>query len=208
MCGVQRTIWQFHLLRASPGVEACSRQSIPSGAAWLVPHDNTSPMTQSLSSKASRSIKTVVVMACVIAGASASPPQMAEMPMTNNSSPDDMTIMVSPGLAPLNVMTGRAGHWMFSYQFMLDRMDGNLSGTTDVLFTTIVSRVRLPYALRIWASGWASGRMPRANYSSLFFFGCLTCPPLASTSRFTITSPFTEVLCPVTVKVRCVPDEL
>ena len=40
--------------------------------------------------------------------------------------------MVYPGLAPLNIMTGSAGDWMISYQFMLDQMDGNLSGTADV----------------------------------------------------------------------------
>jgi hypothetical protein len=43
-----------------------------------------------------------------------------------------MATMVSPGLAPLNIMTGCAGSWMISYQFMFDRMDGNLSGSTDV----------------------------------------------------------------------------
>jgi hypothetical protein len=37
-----------------------------------------------------------------------------------------------PGFAPLSVMTGCAGDWMISYQFMFDSMDGNLSGTNDV----------------------------------------------------------------------------
>jgi hypothetical protein len=51
---------------------------------------------------------------------------------TVTSAPANMTMMVRPGLAPLIIMTGRAGAWMVSYQFMLDEMDGNLSGTTDV----------------------------------------------------------------------------
>jgi hypothetical protein len=41
-------------------------------------------------------------------------------------------MMVAPGLVPLSIMTGRAGDWMISYQFMFDNMDGNLSGTDDI----------------------------------------------------------------------------
>jgi hypothetical protein len=33
---------------------------------------------------------------------------------------------------PLNIMTGQAGHWMVSYQFMFEQMDGNLVGTDDI----------------------------------------------------------------------------
>jgi hypothetical protein len=42
------------------------------------------------------------------------------------------TTNTKPGFAPLSVMTGRAGDWMISYQFMFDRMDGNLRGTDEV----------------------------------------------------------------------------
>jgi hypothetical protein len=75
-------------------------------------------------------IKTVIIAACTITPAIAGIPPMDEMRMPNN--PFDMATMVSPGLAPLNIMTGCAGGWMISYQFMLDRMDGNLSGSADV----------------------------------------------------------------------------
>lgn len=42
------------------------------------------------------------------------------------------TTNTKPGFAPLSVMTGRAGDWMLSYQFMFDSMDGNLLGTDEI----------------------------------------------------------------------------
>lgn len=41
-------------------------------------------------------------------------------------------MMGAPGLAPFDLMTGKAGHWMISYQFMHESMDGNLDGTDEV----------------------------------------------------------------------------
>ena len=48
------------------------------------------------------------------------------------------TTNTKPGFAPLSVMTGRAGDWMFSYQFMFDSMDGNLSGTDEISTSEIL----------------------------------------------------------------------
>jgi len=48
------------------------------------------------------------------------------------------TTNTKPGYAPLSVMTGRAGDWMFSYQFMFDNMDGNLVGTAEISTTEIL----------------------------------------------------------------------
>ncbi len=48
------------------------------------------------------------------------------------------TTNTKPGYAPLSVMTGRAGDWMFSYQFMFDNMDGNLVGTDEISTTEIL----------------------------------------------------------------------
>jgi hypothetical protein len=41
-------------------------------------------------------------------------------------------MMGAPGLVPLNIMTGQARHWMVSYQFMFEQMDGNLVGTDNI----------------------------------------------------------------------------
>ena len=48
------------------------------------------------------------------------------------------TTNTKPGFAPLSVMTGRAGDWMFSYQFMFDSMDGNLSGNDEISTSEIL----------------------------------------------------------------------
>ena len=48
------------------------------------------------------------------------------------------TTNTKPGFAPMSVMTGRAGDWMFSYQFMFDNMDGNLSGTDEISTSEIL----------------------------------------------------------------------
>ena len=48
------------------------------------------------------------------------------------------TTNTKPGYAPLSVMTGRAGDWMFSYQFMFDNMDGNLVGTHEISTSEIL----------------------------------------------------------------------
>jgi hypothetical protein len=44
---------------------------------------------------------------------------------------DDM-MMSARGLVPFGLMTGQAGDWMISYQFMFEQMDGNLDGTDDI----------------------------------------------------------------------------
>jgi hypothetical protein len=41
-------------------------------------------------------------------------------------------MMGAPGLVPFDIMTGQAGKWMVGYQFMADKMDGNLAGTRNI----------------------------------------------------------------------------
>jgi hypothetical protein len=41
-------------------------------------------------------------------------------------------MMGAPGLLPFDVMTGQAGQWMVGYQFMFEKLDGNLNGTHDI----------------------------------------------------------------------------
>lgn len=41
-------------------------------------------------------------------------------------------MMGAPGLVPFDIMTGQAGKWMVGYQFMSDKMDGNLVGTRTI----------------------------------------------------------------------------
>ncbi len=75
--------------------------------------------------------------------------QMAETPMTGKKSSDDAShagtragsmteMMGAPGLVPFDIMTGQAGKWMVGYQFMSEKMDGNLAGTAPVSEATIV----------------------------------------------------------------------
>jgi len=49
-------------------------------------------------------------------------------------------MMGAPGLVPFDIMTGQAGKWMVGYQFMSERMDGNLLGTGDISEATILKR--------------------------------------------------------------------
>lgn len=41
-------------------------------------------------------------------------------------------MMGAPGLVPFDVMIGQAGQWMVGYQFMAERMEGNLVGSHSV----------------------------------------------------------------------------
>jgi len=41
-------------------------------------------------------------------------------------------MMGAPGLVPFEVMAGQAGQWMVGYQFMLEKLDGNLVGTDKI----------------------------------------------------------------------------
>lgn len=49
-------------------------------------------------------------------------------------------MMGAPGLVPFDVMTGQAGKWMVGYQFMFEKMDGNLVGTGDISEANILQR--------------------------------------------------------------------
>jgi hypothetical protein len=49
-------------------------------------------------------------------------------------------MMGAPGLVPFDIMTGQAGKWMVGYQFMFEKMDGNLVGTGDISEANILQR--------------------------------------------------------------------
>ena len=49
-------------------------------------------------------------------------------------------MMGAPGLVPFDIMTGQAGKWMIGYQFMFEKMDGNLAGTDDISEASILRR--------------------------------------------------------------------
>lgn len=49
-------------------------------------------------------------------------------------------MMGAPGLVPFDIMTGQAGKWMVGYQFMFEKMDGNLVGTDHISEPEILSR--------------------------------------------------------------------
>ena len=49
-------------------------------------------------------------------------------------------VMGDPGLVPFDIMSGQAGKWMVGYQFMFDRMDGNLIGTDNISEAQILKR--------------------------------------------------------------------
>jgi hypothetical protein len=78
------------------------------------------------------------------------------------------TTNTKPGFAPLDVMTGRAGDWMFSYQFMFDSIDGNLVGTNDISTRQI---------LRTFAFAPTSMTMEMHMFSAMYAF----------TDRFNLT---------------------
>jgi hypothetical protein len=69
--------------------------------------------------------------------------QTADAPMTSMETGGDASqaarqaasmteMMGAPGLVPFDIMTGQAGKWMVGYQFMFEKMDGNLVGTDDI----------------------------------------------------------------------------
>ena len=77
--------------------------------------------------------------------------QAAEVPMTSMETGGgasqaarqaaSMTEMMgAPGLVPFDIMTGQAGKWMVGYQFMFEKMDGNLVGTSDISEAKILKR--------------------------------------------------------------------
>ena len=49
-------------------------------------------------------------------------------------------MMGAPGLVPFDVMTGQAGQWMIGYQFMYEKLNGNLDGTSEISEAKILER--------------------------------------------------------------------
>jgi len=87
----------------------------------------------------------VAIFGTAYVGASAA--QAMEMPMTSMSPSDEgsqaasMTEMMGdPGLMPFDIMTGQAGKWMVGYEFMFEKMDGNLVGSNDISEREILNR--------------------------------------------------------------------
>ncbi len=68
--------------------------------------------------------------------------QSAETPMGGAASQAaSMTEMMgAPGLVPFDIMTGQAGQWMIGYQFMVEKLDGNLVGTDDISEAQVLAR--------------------------------------------------------------------
>ena len=56
----------------------------------------------------------------------------------NGGMSDDM--MGAAGLIPPGIMVGQAGRWMVGYEFMFDKMDGNLIGTDRISNAAILGR--------------------------------------------------------------------
>jgi hypothetical protein len=91
----------------------------------------------------------VVILASAFPGVLTA--QAGEAPMTSMEAGDaasqaarqaaSMTEMMgAPGLVPFDIMTGQAGKWMVGYQFMFEKMDGNLVGTGDISKAKILKR--------------------------------------------------------------------
>ena len=49
-------------------------------------------------------------------------------------------MMGAPGLIPFDIMAGQAEQWMVGYQFMIEKLDGNLVGTDDISEAAILKR--------------------------------------------------------------------
>ena len=49
-------------------------------------------------------------------------------------------MMGAPGLLPFDVMTGQAGQWMVGYQFMYEKLSGNLDGASNISEGGILER--------------------------------------------------------------------
>jgi len=49
-------------------------------------------------------------------------------------------VMMSSCLMPFGIMTSEAGKWMVGYQFMHEKMDGNLVGTNDISVSQILKQ--------------------------------------------------------------------
>lgn len=66
---------------------------------------------------------------------------MSMTPRSAASQAGSMTEMMgAPGLIPFDIMAGQAEQWMVGYQFMIEKLDGNLSGTDDISEATILKR--------------------------------------------------------------------
>src|SRR5512143_2090772 len=75
------------------------------------------------------------------------PAQAQQMPMAGRkprgpaSQAAGMTAMTgAPGLVPFDIMTGQAGRWMVGYQFMFEKLDGILDGTSRISTADVLSR--------------------------------------------------------------------
>ena len=69
-------------------------------------------------------------------------PGMKDMKPGADSKKDDMgsVMMGAAGLVPHELMVGKAGAWMVSYHFMIDRLSGKLDGTRTVSDASVLSR--------------------------------------------------------------------
>ncbi len=66
---------------------------------------------------------------------------MSDMKKSGDSSMDEQmgkNMMGAAGLVPHGIMVGKAGRWMISYHFMVERLEGNLVGTKRVSEASIL----------------------------------------------------------------------
>ena len=69
-------------------------------------------------------------------------PDMKDMKQSGDTSKDDGmgdVMMGAAGLVPHELMVGKAGRWMVSYHFMIDRLSGKLDGTRRVSDASVLS---------------------------------------------------------------------
>lgn len=76
----------------------------------------------------------VTATSTVLAAAPTQPGMASMGPRDSSSQAVVMNdgMMGAPGLTPPGIMIGQAGKWMVGYQFMFDKMDGNLVGTSRI----------------------------------------------------------------------------
>lgn len=93
----------------------------------------------------------LVASVCALLAIGEARAQTADSPMTSMETGGDASqaarqaasmteIMGAPGLVPFDIMTGQAGKWMIGYQFMFEKMDGNLVGIDEISEAKILDR--------------------------------------------------------------------
>ena len=113
------------------------------------PDNNSEPQAQRRRKKRWSLLWLIAVLASTYSGVTPAQDKLAPMPGMDTGGgasqaarqAASMTeIMGAPGLVPFDIMTGQAGKWMIGYQFMFEKMDGNLVGTNRIGNPEILKR--------------------------------------------------------------------